>query len=68
MPYCLRVENRDAARKSLVAAKAIKVGEILVAEDLICKRPGTGASPTLYWQMLGQTATRSYVDDEALDG
>lgn len=61
-------KNRDAARKSLVAAKAIKVGEILVAEDLICKRPGTGASPTLYWQMLGQTATRSYVDDEALDG
>jgi N-acetylneuraminate synthase len=61
-------KNRDIARKSLVAAKAIQAGEIFTEENLTCKRPGTGASPSSYWQILGQAATRSYAADEALDG
>ena len=61
-------KNRDVARKSLVAAKAIKVGEVFTEENLTCKRPGTGANPSSYWQTLGQVATRSYAADEALDG
>ena len=60
-------KNRDAARRSLVAAKKIKAGEVFTEENLACKRPGTGANPSAYWQTLGQTATRNYADDEALN-
>ena len=61
-------KNRNAARRSLVAAKMIQAGELFTEENLTCKRPGTGASPSSYWQTLGQAATRSYAADEALDG
>ncbi len=67
-PTASEWKNRDAARRSLVAAKTIKVGEIFTEENLICKRPGTGANPYSYWQALGQAAARSYAADEALDG
>lgn len=67
-PTASEWKNRDAARKSLMAAKAIEAGEMFTEENLTCKRPGTGASPSLYWQILGQAAPRSYVADEALDG
>jgi N-acetylneuraminate synthase len=61
-------KNRDVARKSLVAAKAIQAGEAFTEENLACKRPGTGVSPSSYWQTLGEVATRSYAADESLDG
>lgn len=66
-PTASEWKNRDAARKSLVAAKAIKEGEIFTEENLACKRPGTGANPFAYWQTLGQTARCSYNADEVLD-
>ena len=61
-------KNRDAARRSLVTTKTIKAGEVFTEENLTCKRPGTGVSPSSYWLALGQTATRDYAADEALDG
>lgn len=66
-PTASEWKNRDVARKSLVAAKAIQAGEIFTEENLACKRPGTGVSPLAYWQTLGKTARRSYNADEALD-
>ena len=55
---------RDVARRSLVALKPIKEGEAFSAENLGCKRPGTGASPFAYWSMLGQRAVRDYAADD----
>ena len=66
-PTASEWKNRDAARRSLVAAKKIKAGEVFTEENLACKRPGTGTNPSAYWQTLGQTATRNYADDEALN-
>lgn len=66
-PTASEWKTRDVARKSLVAAKAIKAGEVFGEENVACKRPGEGASPFAYWQTLGQKATRSYNVDEALD-
>jgi N-acetylneuraminate synthase len=66
-PTASEWKNRDAARRSLVAAKMIKAGEVFTEENLACKRPGTGANPSSYWQMLGQTAARNYADDESLN-
>lgn len=66
-PTSSELKNRDVARKSLVAAKAIATGERFDEENVACKRPGTGASPFQYWSILGQTAKRSYAPDETLD-
>lgn len=66
-PTASEWKNRDVARKSLVAAKAIQAGEMFTEENLTCKRPGMGLRPFGYWQTLGQTARRSYNADEALD-
>jgi N-acetylneuraminate synthase len=66
-PAASELKNRDIARKSLVAAKPIRAGETFTEENLACKRPGTGTSPFAFWRTLGQTATRSYHSDEALD-
>lgn len=45
-------KNRDVARKSLVAAKPIQIGNVFTKENLTCKRPGTGISPTQFWAYL----------------
>lgn len=58
--------NRDIARKSLVAERAIKPGEMFTIENLVCKRPGTGISPMHYWEYLGATANSSFDCDEAI--
>jgi N-acetylneuraminate synthase len=57
--------NREVARKSLVAARTLKVGERLEVE---CKRPGTGLSPFEYWTTRERAAARDYGLDEAIDG
>jgi N-acetylneuraminate synthase len=66
-PAASEWKNRDVARKSLVAARAIQVGEVFTEENLTCKRPGMGVNPFAYWQTLGHAASRSYNADEALD-
>jgi len=66
-PTASEWKNRYVARKSLVAAKVIELGEIFTEENLTCKRPGTGVSPFNYWQTIEQIATRSYDIDETLD-
>jgi len=66
-PTASEWKNRDVARKSLVAVRAIKSGEVFTEENLTCKRPGTGVSPFAYWQTLGQRVIRNYNEDETLD-
>ena len=66
-PTRSELKNRDVVRKSLVAATAISAGEPLTADNVTCKRPGTGASPLSYWDVIGRAAKRSYAPDEPLD-
>lgn len=66
-PTSSELKNRDVARKSLVAARAIAPGEPFDESNVACKRPGSGASPFEFWSVLGQTAKRSYAPDEKLD-
>lgn len=56
--------NRPIARRSLIAARAVRKGEVWTGENLTCKRPGTGLSPLLYWEFLGKPADRDYAADE----
>jgi N,N'-diacetyllegionaminate synthase len=61
------VRNKPVARKSLVASKAIKVGEILSAENITAKRPGTGISPMNWDAVMGRKAVRDFVVDELIE-
>ena len=64
-PTASEWKNRDVARRSLVAAKVIKTGDVLTEENLTCKRPGMGSSPFAYWDILGKFAAENYdLDDQ----
>ena len=60
------VKNIAAARKSLVAATTIRRGEVFTERNLTAKRPGHGASPMSYWDMLGKLAPRDFAADEII--
>jgi N,N'-diacetyllegionaminate synthase len=66
-PSTSEAKNKPIARKSLVAAKAIKSGERFTPENLTAKRAGTGISPMLWDEMVGRTATRDYGADELIE-
>ena len=60
-------KNRHAARKSIVAAKSIKKGEVFTEENLTTKRPGSGVSPMKWTSYIGKTAARDYNQEEMID-
>lgn len=60
-------KNKLIARKSIVAAKAIKKGELLSEDNLTTKRPGTGISPMKWFDVVGTVAYRNYEEDELIE-
>lgn len=60
-------KNMAAARKSIVAATAIKAGEAFTTGNITAKRPGTGISPMRWYEVLGQTAKRDFGEDEPIE-
>ena len=66
-PTLSEAKNRSVARKSLVAARPIRKGEVFKSENMTVKRPGTGLSPMLWDEMCGQIAQRDYQADELIE-
>lgn len=66
-PTASERKNRDIARKSIVAAKAIKQGEIFTTDNLTTKRPGSGVSPMRWNEVLGERAVRCFEEDELIE-
>lgn len=62
----LEAEARKHARRSIIAARTIKAGEILSDDNLIIKRPGIGISPLHWDEIVGRTAVSDIEDDELL--
>lgn len=62
---CERVPRREA-RRSLVLTRDIKAGEIISAEDIMAKRPGTGISPEYAEIVVGRTVKRDLEEDTIL--
>lgn len=60
-------KNIAVARKSIVAAKDIRKGEILTEENLTVKRPGTGMSPMTWDSVVGTKAIRNFKEDELIE-
>ncbi|MEK5323159.1 N-acetylneuraminate synthase [Aeribacillus sp. FSL M8-0254] len=65
-PTQTELKNKEVARKSLVAAKSIKKGELFTFDNLTVKRPGTGIEPYYYWDYIGQKAGQDYEEDEVI--
>lgn len=59
--------NKPIARKSLVASRAIDAGEVFTAENMTCKRPGTGLSPMRWDELIGRRASRAFQADELIE-
>ena len=60
-------KNKPVVRKSLVAACAIRAGEIFSAANLTVKRPGTGISPMRWDEVVGRRARRDFALDELIE-
>jgi len=56
-------ERRNAFKRSIVAARKIKCGEIITEDDIDFKRPGTGIEPKYYSFIVGRRATRDIQKD-----
>ncbi|HEY1259699.1 MAG TPA: N-acetylneuraminate synthase [Stellaceae bacterium] len=67
VPRPSEVANIRIARRSLVAARPIRAGEVLGEDALAVKRPGGGVSPMRYWDRLDRPAERSYAADEMIE-
>lgn len=67
VPQPAEIANIPIARKALVAARAIALGEAFSADNITAKRPGRGMPPILFWDLLGKRASRAYEADEAID-
>ncbi|MEG1300037.1 MAG: N-acetylneuraminate synthase [Erysipelotrichaceae bacterium] len=59
-------KNISVVRKSIVANKKILKGEILTAENITTKRPGTGLSPMKWYEVLGTKAIKNFEVDELI--
>lgn len=60
------IVNKAVARKSIVAKRAIKRGEIFSTDNLSVKRPGTGISPMEWPNIIGNPSNKDYQEDELI--
>lgn len=66
-PSPSELKNKPIARKSLVAVRDIKAGELFSPDNLTAKRPGTGISPMKWDEVIGRTAARDFSEDELIE-
>lgn len=65
-PTLSEKKNIEIARKSIVAKREIKEGEIFSTENITVKRPGSGLSPMLWDQVIGTKSKKDFGTDEQI--
>lgn len=60
------LKNIVIARKSIVAARPIKIGETFTKINLAIKRPGNGINPMRWDEIIGKKASRDYAEDDLI--
>ena len=60
------IKNISVARKSIVARKPIKKGDMFSEDNLTVKRPGTGISAMEWDELLGQVAKQKFKPDDLI--
>lgn len=66
-PKAGEIENKHAARKSIVALRDIKAGEVFTTENIVPRHAGKGISPARWYEVLGQVAKRDFIEDEMIE-
>lgn len=66
-PVAAEADVHAAARRSIVASRAVAAGTRLTAADLAFKRPGTGLPVTAASALIGRTTRRPLTKDELID-
>lgn len=66
-PTPSEIQNMPAARRSIVAARDIRQGELLSGDNLAAKRPGGGISPMEWEKVAGTRAVRDFRQDEMIE-
>ena len=59
-------KNKIVARKSIVAKRNIKKGEIFTIDIITTKRPGNGISPMHWYDILGKKAEKDFEEDQLI--
>ena len=59
-------KNINLVRKSIVAIKEIKKGEIFTEKNIGLKRPGVGISPTKFYKVLGKKSNFFFKYDQLI--
>ena len=60
------IKNLKIVRKSIVAKKDIKKGELFSEDNLCAKRPGTGISPMRWDEIIGTISRRNYKKNQLI--
>lgn len=66
-PAKSEIKNMVIARKSIIAQKSIKAGEVFTDGNLTVKRPGNGISPMKWFEVMGKVAIRDFEEDELIE-
>ena len=66
VPSNSEIPNIIIARKSIVASKPIKKGEIFTEKNITVKRPGSGITPMRWDEIIGTEALIDYQADEII--
>lgn len=59
-------KNKIVARKSIIAVRPIKKGEIFTTDNITTKRPGNGISPMFWYEVLGKEAQQDFEEDQLI--
>lgn len=59
-------KNKIVARKSIVAKRDIKKGEVFTVDNITTKRPGNGISPMYWYEVLGKKAEQDFLEDQLI--
>jgi N,N'-diacetyllegionaminate synthase len=65
-PTPSEIPNIEVARKSIVASKDIKKGEVFTIDNLTTKRPANGINPMMWDKIIGSFSTKAYKKDELI--
>lgn len=66
-PSPSEMKNAGIARKSIVAKTDIKKGDLFSENNMTTKRPGTGISPMMWDQVIGQVAPQDFKGDDLIE-
>ncbi|MEL7656828.1 MAG: N-acetylneuraminate synthase [Bacillota bacterium] len=66
-PTISEKKNIAIARRSIVAKTTISEGDVFTADNLDTKRPGSGISPVMWFDVLGKKAKRNFEKDELIE-